>query len=53
MPIPGTEFRYSFHADMEFDTVLQFESVCNTLKSMLDDFKILGVYQKGLIRKTV
>jgi prephenate dehydratase len=53
MPIPGTEFRYSFHADMEFDTLQKFEVVCNTLKSMLEEFKILGVYHKGVIRKTV
>ena len=24
-PIPGSEFKYSFHADMEFDAVGQFE----------------------------
>lgn len=47
-PIPGTEFKYAFHADMEFGTTDQFERVINKLKPMTEAIKIYGVYKKGL-----
>lgn len=46
-PIPGSDFKYSFHADMEFDNLGQFEKVVDEIKSHTDSLKILGVYKKG------
>ncbi len=46
-PIPGSDFRYSFHADMEFDSLQQFYQVIKEIKSYTEDLKIYGVYQKG------
>lgn len=51
MPIPGTDFRYSFHADMEFDSAEQFERVSEAVKKVTDSYTILGIYKKGTIRK--
>lgn len=48
MPIPGTDFKYSFHADMEFDTLEQFKQVIDELKPITADIKIFGTYKKGL-----
>lgn len=46
-PIPGSEFKYSFHADMEFDSLTQFYDVIKDLKNYTEDLKIYGVYKKG------
>jgi prephenate dehydratase len=46
-PIPGSDFKYSFHADMEFDSISQFEKVVDDIKPHTDSLKILGVYKKG------
>ncbi len=47
-PIPGSDWKYSFHADMEFDTREQFEEVVKMVKPVTSEFKIYGVYKKGL-----
>ena len=46
-PIPGSDFQYSFHADMEFDSLLQFEQVIEKLKKATEEIKIYGVYKNG------
>ncbi|MBX2922940.1 MAG: prephenate dehydratase [Chitinophagaceae bacterium] len=46
-PIPGSDFRYSFHADMEFDSLDRFYQVIKDMKSLTEDLKIYGVYRKG------
>lgn len=47
-PIPGSDFKYSFHADMEFDTTGQFEAVIEEIKPITKELKIYGVYKRGL-----
>ena len=47
-PIPGSDFKYSFHADMEFDTVNQFEKVIDQIKPLTEEVKIYGVYRRGV-----
>jgi prephenate dehydratase len=47
-PIPGSDFKYSFHADMEFDAINQFETVINQIKPLTEEVKIYGVYKRGL-----
>jgi len=46
-PIPGSDFKYSFHADMEFDSKEQFEKVIEEIKPMTASLDIFGVYKKG------
>lgn len=46
-PIPGSDWKYSFHADMEFDTLEQFYQVIEKMKAVTADLKIYGVYKKG------
>ncbi len=46
-PIPGSDFKYSFHADVEFDTVDQFYSVIKKIESITEEVKIYGVYKNG------
>lgn len=47
-PIPGSEFKYQFHADMEFDNMASFERVIEKIKPLTEQIKIYGVYNKGL-----
>ncbi|MES2646224.1 MAG: prephenate dehydratase [Bacteroidota bacterium] len=51
MPIPGTDFMYSFHADMEFDSHDQFEKVIASIKKITENISVLGIYKKGTILK--
>jgi prephenate dehydratase len=46
-PIPGSDWRYSFHADMEFDTMEQFNTVMDAIKPLTEEVKVYGVYKKG------
>jgi prephenate dehydratase len=48
MPIPGSDFKYSFHADMEFDNKEQFEEVIRAIRPLTKELNIYGVYKKGL-----
>ena len=46
-PIPGSDWKYSFHADMEFDSKQQFDTVIESIRPITEDLKIYGVYKKG------
>ncbi|MEP7372469.1 MAG: prephenate dehydratase [Chitinophagaceae bacterium] len=46
-PIPGSDFKYSFHADMEFDSVSQFEKIMEEIKPLTAALKIYGIYKNG------
>lgn len=46
-PIPGSDFKYSFHADMEFDSVDQFNDVIKHIKPLTAEMKVYGIYKKG------
>lgn len=47
-PIPGSEFKYQFHADLEFDNIKTFERVIEKLKPLTEAIKIYGIYNKGI-----
>lgn len=46
-PIPGSDFKYSFHADMEFDAIDQFNEVIDDIRHLTAELKIYGVYKNG------
>ena len=50
-PIPGSDWLYSFHADMEFDTVQQFQKLVKNILPLTDHFKVYGIYKKGLTKR--
>jgi prephenate dehydratase len=49
-PIPGSDFKYSFHADMEFDSTEQFNHVIENIKPLTEEIKVYGIYKRGLWR---
>ncbi len=48
-PIPGSNFKYSFHADLEFETLNSFYKTIEKLKGITDALKIYGIYRNGNI----
>ena len=47
MPIPGSDWKYSFHADLEFETLKQFDTVIENIKPLTEDLKVYGIYKNG------
>ncbi|MEO6406007.1 MAG: prephenate dehydratase [Ferruginibacter sp.] len=47
IPVPAKEWQYIFHADLEFDTVLDFEKAIEKIKPVIAQLKIFGIYKKG------
>jgi prephenate dehydratase len=47
-PIPGSEWEYSFHADMEFEDVEQLHRVIDEIRPITAELKIYGTYKKGI-----
>ena len=47
MPIPGSNFNYSFHADMEFERTEQFYCIIEKMKPLTQGIKIYGIYRNG------
>jgi len=50
-PIPGSNWKYNFHADMEFEAIDQFESVMKKIKPVTEQTKVYGVYKNGKTKK--
>ncbi len=46
-PIPGSDFQYSFHADMEFESLDQFNRVISEIQPITAALKIYGIYKNG------
>jgi prephenate dehydratase len=46
-PIPGSDWKYSFHADLEFSALEQFNKVIKNIKPLTEALRIYGVYKKG------
>ena len=50
MPIPGSDFKYSFHADLEFDSKDQLMNALKEVKGMTEELQVLGIYKNGKIK---
>jgi prephenate dehydratase len=50
MPIPGSDFKYSFHADLEFDSKEQLDNALKEVKNKTEALKVLGVYKNGKMK---
>ncbi len=49
MPIQGSNFKYGFYADLEFEGRNQFDTVLSDIASLTNSVKIFGVYKKGKV----
>ncbi|GAO43271.1 prephenate dehydratase [Flavihumibacter petaseus] len=46
-PIPGTDWEYSFHADMEFDNIEQLQHILEVIKPLTVSLQVYGIYKNG------
>jgi len=47
-PVPGTsDWEYSFHADLEFESLEQFHQVIEAIRHVTTELTIYGIYKKG------
>jgi prephenate dehydratase len=49
MPIAGTNFTYSFHADLEFENIAQFDKVLAVIKTITKEVTVYGIYKNGQV----
>jgi len=47
MPIPGSDWKYSFHADCEFTDLQHLNQVLENIKPFTAALKVYGVYKNG------
>jgi prephenate dehydratase len=50
MPIPGSDFKYSFHADMEFDSREQLNRAMESIQKQTEALNVLGIYKNGRLK---
>ena len=46
-PIPSNAWRYNFHADLEFESLEQFQTVMKELEPVTEAITVYGVYKNG------
>ncbi|HEY5462587.1 MAG TPA: prephenate dehydratase [Hanamia sp.] len=47
MPIPGSDWKYAFHADCEFTNLEHLNNVLKNMKPFTADIKVYGIYKNG------
>ena len=47
MPIPGSDWKYAFHADCEFTDIQHLDYVLESIKPFTAAVKVYGVYKNG------
>jgi len=47
-PIPGSDWKYSFHADVEFESTNEFNTMMKSIEKLTEELKVYGVYKKGI-----
>jgi prephenate dehydratase len=50
MPIPGSDFLYGFYADMEIESLDQFNAVIQEIQALTAHLKVFGTYKKGVLK---
>jgi prephenate dehydratase len=51
MPIQGSNFKYGFYADLEFEKLTHLQKVVEQLNTQTNNLKIFGIYKKGKVVK--
>ena len=46
-PIPGSNFKYAFHADLEFKSLDIFKESINKIQKLTESVKVYGIYKNG------
>jgi prephenate dehydratase len=51
MPIPGSDFKYGFYADMEIEDSAHASSLLSSIEPLTTNLKVFGLYKKGVLKK--
>jgi prephenate dehydratase len=51
MPIPGSDFKYGFYADMEIKNAKELDKVLEGIDPLTNNVKVFGIYKKGSLKK--
>lgn len=51
MPIPGSDFKYGFYADMEVENANEFQKVLELIIPLTNNLKTFGIYKQGTLKK--
>lgn len=49
LPIPGINWEYFFHVDLEFEAPRQLKNALNKIKDIAREMQVLGTYNKGIV----
>ena len=49
-PKPGSDWKYYFHADLEFDNKSHYNKMINKILPVISELKIYGIYQSGNLK---
>lgn len=49
--IPGSNWKYSFHTDLEFKNTADFRKLIKVITPLTEQLKVYGIYKKGAIHK--
>ena len=49
-PKPGSDWKYYFHADLEFENVIQFNKLIKNMLPVTTQLKIYGTYKSGKLK---
>jgi prephenate dehydratase len=47
-PVTGSNFKYYFYADLEFEKISQFQKIQKPVRNHTIEYKILGIYKNGI-----
>jgi prephenate dehydratase len=47
VPIPGSNWKYNFYADLEFEDIKRFETAHEKINKLAETVKVFGIYKKG------
>jgi prephenate dehydratase len=51
MPIPGSDFKYGFYADMEIKNAKELDKVLEVIDPLTNNVKVFGIYKQGIFKK--
>jgi prephenate dehydratase len=46
-PVPGGDWLYFFHTDMEFNKINQLQQTVAAITPLTEKLRVLGIYQRG------
>ena len=52
-PKPGSDWKYYFHADLEFENVNQFNKLIKSILGLVSELKVYGIYASGNLKLNV